>query len=83
MRRLELAAGAPKFQGGRDIWSTNLAMRAAERDLALQAQRAYQRAIKDRQATKLAAGATPGRTSQKPSSGKAARQTSKPQRSAL
>jgi transposase len=25
MRRLELAAGAPKFQGGRDIWSINLA----------------------------------------------------------
>ena len=83
MRRLELAAGAPKFQGARDIWSTNLAMRVAERDLALQAQRAYQRASKDRQATKLGAGATPGRASQKPSSGKAARQTSKPQRSAL
>jgi hypothetical protein len=83
MRRLELAAGAPKFQGGRDIWSTNLAMRQAERELALQAQRAYERTIKDRRAEKLGAGATSGRASQRPSSGKAARQTSKPQRSAL
>ena len=27
MRRLELAAGAPRRQGGRDVWSTNTAMR--------------------------------------------------------
>jgi hypothetical protein len=40
MRRLELPAGAPKGQGGRSVWSTNDAMRAAERELALQAQRA-------------------------------------------
>jgi transposase len=83
MRRLELAAGAPRLHGGRDVWSTNLAMRQAERDLALQAQRAYERTITDRQAKKAGAGATPGRASQRPSSGKAARQTSKPQRSAL
>jgi len=81
MRRLELAAGAPKFQGGRDVWSTNKAMRQAERELALQAQRAYERTVKDWQ--QRGASATPGHASQTPSSGKAARQTSKPQRSAL
>jgi hypothetical protein len=44
MRRLELAAGAPRWQGGRHIWSTNEAMRQAERELALQAGRARHRA---------------------------------------
>ena len=84
MRRLELQAGAPRWQGGRDVWSTNDAMRSAERELALQAQHAYERTVRDRQAaTKVGAGATPGRASQGPSSGKAARQTSQPQRSAL
>src|SRR4029450_1730484 len=29
MRRLELAAGAPRFKGGRSVWSTNDAMRTA------------------------------------------------------
>src|SRR5881397_606397 len=72
MRRLEITAGAPRWQGGRDVWSTNLAMRQAERDLALQAQHAYERTIKDRQATKVGAGATPGRAS------KAARQPQSP-----
>ena len=47
MRRLELQAGAPKGQGGRSVWSTNAAMRDAERELALQAQRAYERTVKD------------------------------------
>jgi transposase len=83
MRRLELAAGAPRWQGGRGVWSTNEAMRQAERALALQAQRAYERTVADWQANKAGAGATPGRASQRPSSGTAARQTSKPQRSAL
>jgi transposase len=83
MRRLELAAGAPRRQGGRDVWSTNKAMREAECALALQAQRAYERTVADWQANRVGAGATPGRASQRPSSGKAARQTSKPQRSAL
>jgi transposase len=83
MRRLELAAGAPRRQGGRDVWSTNSAMRQAERALALQAQHAYERTVTDWQANKAGAGATPGRASQRPSSGNAARQTSKPQRSAL
>ena len=83
MRRLELQAGAPRFKGGRTVWSTNDAMRNAERELALQAQRAYERTITDRQATKAGAGATPGRASSRPSMRQAARQTSKPQRSAL
>jgi transposase len=83
MRRLELTAGAPRRRGGRDIWSTNIAIRSAERELALQAQRAYERTVADWQANKAGAGATPGRASQTPSSGTAARQTSKPQRSAL
>jgi hypothetical protein len=58
-------------------------MRKAERELALQAQRAYERTVTDWQAKKSGAGATPGHASQRPSSGKAARQTLKPQRSAL
>src|SRR4051812_15909966 len=41
MRRLELAAGAPRWQGGRHVWSTNDAMRQAERALAEQAELAY------------------------------------------
>src|SRR5215204_4110541 len=70
MRRLELTAGAPRRQGGRDIWSTNTKMRQAERELALQAQRAYERTVADWQA-KAGASATPGRASQEPSKGKA------------
>jgi transposase len=49
MRRLELQAGAPRRQGGQGVWATNDAMRHAERELALQAQRAYERTVKDRQ----------------------------------
>jgi transposase len=50
MRRLELAAGAPRRQGGRGVWSTNAALRQAERELALQAQRAYEHTVRDWQA---------------------------------
>ena len=79
MRRLELAAGAPRRQGGRDVWSTNTKMRAAERELALQAQRAYERTVADWQAAaKAGASATPGRASQQPSKSQAARQTTSP-----
>jgi transposase len=79
MRRLELTAGAPRRQGGRDVWSTNTAMRSAERDLALQAQRAYERTVADWQAAaKVGASATPGRASHKPSESQAARQTTSP-----
>jgi transposase len=77
MRRLELAAGAPRRQGGRDVWSTNTKMRAAERALALQAQRAYERTVADWQ-TKAGASATPGRASQRPTKATAARQTTSP-----
>jgi transposase len=76
MRRLELTAGAPRRQGGRDIWSTNKAMRQAERELALQAQRAYERTVKDWQ--QKGASATPARASQRSSTEHVARQTSRP-----
>jgi hypothetical protein len=72
MRRLELAAGAPRRQGGRDVWSTNTKMRTAERELALQAQRAYERTVTDWHAAapaKVGASATPGRASKEPSKG--------------
>jgi transposase len=78
MRRLELKAGARRYQGGRDVWSTNDAMRHAERELALQAQRAYERTITDRQAAKAGASATPGRASSGSSKEQVARQTSRP-----
>jgi hypothetical protein len=54
MRRLELAAGAPSRHGGRDVWSTNQAMRHAERELALQAQHAYERTVATGKPTKRA-----------------------------
>lgn len=82
MRRLELTAGAPRGQGGRGVWSTNEAMREAERELALQAQRAYERTVKDRQQNTRGASATPGRASRGSSSEQVARQTTGP-RSAL
>jgi transposase len=69
LRRLELAAGAPRYQGGRTVWSTNDAMRRAERELALQAERTYQRTVADWQSTR-GASATPGRASQGRRSGK-------------
>jgi transposase len=77
MRRLELQAGAPRYQGGRDVWSTNEAMRHAERELALQAQRAYERTVKDSQ-QKKGASATPGRASRGSSKEQVARQTPRP-----
>src|SRR3954470_10538959 len=77
MRRLELQAGAPRFRGGRSVWSTNEAMREAERALALQAQRAYERNVKDWQ-QKQGASATPGRASNGSSKEQVARQTTRP-----
>lgn len=76
MRRLELQAGAPRWQGGHGVWSTNDAMRHAERELALQAQRAYERTVKDRQ--QAGASATPGRASSGSSKEQVARQTPRP-----
>ncbi len=82
LRRLELTAGAPSQRGIKSgLWAANDAMRQAERELARQAEVAYQRSVRDwhaAQATKTGASATPGRASNRPSKGKAARQTTSP-----
>jgi hypothetical protein len=85
LRRLEIAAGAPKYQGRSNIWSTNDAMRQAERALAEQAEHAYPNTVRDWQAAQtkkpaveVGASATKGRASNRPSKGKAARQTTSP-----
>jgi len=81
LRRLEITAGAPKRQGRSGIFSTNDAMREAERALAEQAEHAYNNTVRDwqaAQAKKVGASATKGRASNKPSKGKAARQTTSP-----
>jgi transposase len=81
IRRLEVTAGAPRWRDSRGVWAANIAMRDAERDLARQAEHAYAQTIRDRQAAgaiKAGASATPGRASQQPSKGKAARQTTSP-----
>jgi transposase len=76
LRRLEFRAGAPKGEVERGIWSTNAAMRRAERELARQGEAAYERTVADwkaQQRTRTGAGATPGRAS------RAARQGSAPE----
>jgi transposase len=82
LRRLELTAGAPSRKGTKTgLWAANDAMRQAERDLARQAESAYRRTVSDwhaAQASKAGASATPGRASNRPSKGKAARQTTSP-----
>ena len=80
IRRLEITAGAPRRTDTRGVWAANRAMRDAERDLARQAEHAYAQTIRDRQAAGLKSGAsaTPGRASQQPTEGKAARQTTSP-----
>ena len=68
------------------VWAANKALRQAERELAQQAELGYARTIRDWQATtpeRASAGATPARAAQRPSKGKAAPQTSKPQQPAL
>jgi transposase len=87
LRRLELAAGAPRRKPGpkaNPVW-TGAARDRAERELAEQAEAAYRRIVSDWRSTgaKQGAGATPGRASSRPSTRQAARQTTKPQRSAL
>jgi transposase len=69
LRRLELQAGAERGKLKPGLWAANDAMRRAERELARQAELAYQRTVADWQSTK-GASATPGRASQKPSKGK-------------
>ena len=69
LRRLELLAGAEKGKVRPGIWAANKAMRHAERELAEQAERAYQRTVADWQSNK-GASATPGRASSRPLGGK-------------
>ena len=81
LRRLELTAGAPRHQGRAGVWAANQALRQPERELARQAEIAYERSVRDWQAAapaKVGASATPGRASQRPSKGQAARQTTSP-----
>jgi len=64
LRRLEITAGAPKnTRASAGIWSTNDLMRTAERELAQQAERSYQRMVTDQKAgapaRKVGASATP------------------------
>jgi hypothetical protein len=48
----EITAGAPKYaKSARGVWSTNVAIRQAERRLAEQAEASYKRMVKDRQAS--------------------------------
>jgi transposase len=81
LRRLELAADAPKGAVRPGTWAVNKAMRSAERELARQGEVAYKRTVADWRAAKgkKGAGATPGRASHGPSSGQAARQASAPE----
>jgi transposase len=81
-RRLELMAGAPRLprrHGGPPVSPTST-QRAAERELQHQAELAYRRLVDDWRtaAPKRGAGATPGRASNKPKEGKAARQATSP-----
>jgi hypothetical protein len=76
---VEITAGAERYTAkAAGILSANGVVREAERELARQAEAAYARTVRDwhaAQAVKVGASATPGRASNKPSKGKAARQT--------
>ena len=50
LRRLEITAGAPRWQKRTGAWATNHALADAERRLAEQAEAAYKQLVKDRQA---------------------------------
>ena len=83
LRLLEIRAGAKTHKGiHTGVFATRQRMRAAERELAEQAEAAYRRTVADwqktRAKTKKGAGATPGRASSGPSSGQAARQVQAP-----
>jgi transposase len=82
LRRLQITAGAERYAPeAAGIWKTNEAVREAEHELARQAEVAYARTVRDwhaTQAKKTGASATPGRASNRPSKGKAARQTTSP-----
>jgi transposase len=78
IRKLELLTGAPSQKGRHGIaGGKSKAVFDAERELSRQAEAAYRRLVSDWQAARpprAGAGATPGRASQTPSKGKAARQ---------
>jgi transposase len=82
LRLLEIRAGAKALKGApTGTFATRQRMRAAERELAQQAEAAYRRSVRDwhaTQARRKGAGATPGRASRGPSSGQAARQVQAP-----
>ncbi|HEY2296724.1 MAG TPA: hypothetical protein VGH43_03260, partial [Jatrophihabitans sp.] len=66
LRELELTAGAnPRTKAAAGIWSTNRAIRDAERALTEQAEISYKRMVTDQQAgrpsRKVGASATPER----------------------
>jgi hypothetical protein len=65
LRKLELKAGAERCsKSAAGVWTTNHAMREAERKLAEQAEASYVRMVRDWQATapkKVDASATPER----------------------
>jgi len=79
IRQLELACGAPSCKGQQGVaGNRSVTLRETEREVARQAEAAYRRAVADWKSggpAKMGAGATPGRASQGPSRGKAARQT--------
>ena len=82
LRLLEVRAGAPTHKGiHTGVFATRQRMRAAERQVAAQAEAAYRRTVADwhaTQAKRKGAGATPGRASRGPSGGQAARQVQAP-----
>ncbi len=82
LRLLEIRAGAPTLKGTpTGTFATRQKMREAERELVSQAEAAYRRSVRDwhaTQAKRKGAGATPGRASNGPSSGQAARQDEAP-----
>src|SRR5262249_50399267 len=79
IRRLELLAGAPPQKGRHGIaGGKSKAVFDTNRELSRQAEAAYQRLVSDWRSTgptRPGAGVTRGRTSRRPSSGQAARQT--------
>jgi transposase len=82
LRRLELMAGAPHLPRRHDgaPVSPTSSQRVAEGELQRQGELAYRRLVADwrSSAPKGGAGATPGRASNQPSKGKAARQAMSP-----
>ena len=81
-RQLELQAGAPSQKARHGIaGGKSKKVFDAEREPSRQAAAAYRRLVSDWRSNnpvKAGAGATPGRASQRPSKGKAARQATSP-----